>query len=107
MKKGIHPIYHDTAKTTCACGTVFEIGSTAESMHIELCSHCHPFYTGGGQRIIDTAGRVDRFKKRAAKATNTATKKRQSTVERKVAAKESRTLKAQGEAIKKKLADKK
>ena len=78
-------------------------------MHIELCSHCHPFYTGGGQRIIDTAGRVDRFKKRAEKATTTTAtaKKRQSTTARKVAAKESRTLKAQGEAIKKKLAEKK
>ena len=66
MKKDIHPKYHDKAKVTCACGTSFTVGSTVSEINIELCSECHPFYTGK-QKLVDTAGRVDRFKARAAK----------------------------------------
>lgn len=67
MKKGIHPTYHKDAKISCACGNVFKTGSTVESMQIEICSSCHPFYTGK-KKLVDSAGQVDRFKKRMEKA---------------------------------------
>lgn len=66
MKKELHPKYHDKAKVICACGNEFTVGSTVPEIHIELCSVCHPFYTGK-QKIMDTAGRVDKFKQRVAK----------------------------------------
>jgi large subunit ribosomal protein L31 len=62
MKKDIHPDYYPKAKITCACGAVFEVGSTEKEMNIEICSQCHPFYTGK-KKVIDTMGRVDRFMK--------------------------------------------
>jgi len=62
MKKDIHPTYHTDAKVICACGHKFSVGSTVKEIHVEICSHCHPFYTGK-EKLIDTAGRVDRFKK--------------------------------------------
>ena len=65
MKKGIHPKYNVNAKATCACGAVFEVGSTMPEIKMEICSHCHPFYTGN-EKIMDTAGRVERFNKRRA-----------------------------------------
>lgn len=68
MKKGIHPKYNNNTVVTCACGATFPVGSTMDSMSIEICSQCHPFYTGN-DKVLDTAGRVDRFKKRAAVAT--------------------------------------
>ena len=67
MKKDIHPNYNTATKVTCACGASFTVGSTMDKMDIEICSQCHPFYTGN-DKILDTAGRVDRFKKRAAVA---------------------------------------
>lgn len=66
MKKEIHPQYFENAKITCACGNVFTLGSTKESIEVEICSNCHPFYTGN-DKVLDTAGRVEKFKtKRAA-----------------------------------------
>jgi large subunit ribosomal protein L31 len=62
MKQGIHPEYM-AASAVCACGNSFETMSTVDEIHVEICSVCHPFYTGK-QRLIDTAGRVDRFKKK-------------------------------------------
>ena len=62
MKSGIHPKYYNT-KVTCACGAVHEFGSTMESYTVEICSQCHPFYTGK-QKLVDTAGRVDKFRER-------------------------------------------
>src|SRR3990172_11875961 len=62
MKKDIHPTYHSDAKIICACGNVIKTGSTAKEMKVEICSACHPFYTGK-KKIMDTTGRVDRFKK--------------------------------------------
>ena len=62
MKEGIHPNYKP-ATITCACGAVWETGSTKQDIHVEVCSKCHPFYTGR-QKLGDTGGRVDRFKKR-------------------------------------------
>lgn len=63
MKEGIHPQY-ETIKVTCACGNSFETGSTlCENLQVEICANCHPFYTGK-QRLVDTAGQVERFRKR-------------------------------------------
>ena len=62
MKKGIHPKYESTS-ITCVCGNVIETFSTAKDINIEICSKCHPFFTGK-QKLIDTTGRVERFKKR-------------------------------------------
>lgn len=61
MKKDIHPKYNKNAKFTCACGANFTTGSTIDELHVEICSECHPFYTGKA-KLVDTAGRVDRFK---------------------------------------------
>ena len=66
MKKNIHLTYYADAKIVCACGNTFTTGSTLKEIHVEICSHCHPFFTGK-QTIIDTAGRVDRFKTRIKK----------------------------------------
>ncbi len=63
MKSGIHPQYHAKAKVRCVCGATYSFGSTKESYSVEICSACHPFYTGK-QKLVDTAGRVDRFKTR-------------------------------------------
>lgn len=60
MKKDIHPAYHDKVKVTCACGFTFETGSTAKEIKVELCSACHPFYTGK-QKLVDSARRVEKF----------------------------------------------
>ena len=62
MKEGIHPNYVETT-ITCACGNVIKTRSTKENIRVEICSKCHPFYTGK-QKHVDTGGRVDRFKKR-------------------------------------------
>ena len=62
MKKGIHPKYYDDAKIKCFCGAELETGSTQKEINVEICSQCHPFYTGK-KKMVDTAGRVDRFKK--------------------------------------------
>lgn len=62
MKPGIHPKYVD-ATVTCACGNTFTVGSTKPSLRVDVCSKCHPFYTGT-QRMLDTTGRVERFRKR-------------------------------------------
>lgn len=63
MKPNIHPKYYDNAKIKCACGAEFSVGSTEEEIHIEICSMCHPFFTGK-EKLIDTAGRVDKFRAR-------------------------------------------
>jgi large subunit ribosomal protein L31 len=65
MKEKIHPTYYSDAKVICSCGNVITLGSTKKEMRVELCSKCHPFFTGE-RRIIDTAGRVERFKQRYA-----------------------------------------
>lgn len=67
MKKDIHPKYHSDAKIKCACGAVLETGSTQKNIEVEICSSCHPFFTGD-KKVIDTAGRVERFKQMTAKS---------------------------------------
>jgi len=63
MKEKIHPKYFIDASVTCSCGNTFTTGSTRQTMRVELCNKCHPFFTGE-QKIIDTAGRVERFNKK-------------------------------------------
>ena len=67
MKAEIHPTYFPEAKVVCACGHSFAVGSTKEKLEVEICSACHPFYTGN-EKILDAAGRVEKFKARKAKA---------------------------------------
>ena len=74
MKKDIHPKYDLKTKATCVCGAVFMVGSTLPEIKIEICSECHPLYTGN-EKIMDTAGRVDRFKKRQSAKVVSKTKK--------------------------------
>lgn len=62
MKQGIHPEYKLTT-VTCACGNTFETGSVVENLRVDICSQCHPFFTGK-QKLVDTGGRVERFKKK-------------------------------------------
>ena len=68
MKKDIHPKYFQTT-ITCACGASFTTGSTRKDIRVEICSKCHPLFTGK-QRIVDTGGRVDKFKKKLAQQVN-------------------------------------
>lgn len=82
MKKEIHPTYFKDAKITCACGAVHIVGSTVEDIQVELCSKCHPFYTGEKQKILDTARRVEKFTERAAKKTKETTGKKVKKIKR-------------------------
>lgn len=66
MKEKIHPKYYEKAAVKCACGNAFTVGSTRQEIRVEICGKCHPFYTGE-EKLIDTAGRVERFKARRAK----------------------------------------
>ncbi len=65
MKEGIHPKYKEV-KVACACGESFVTGSTKDKIHVDICSKCHPFFTGK-QKIVDAEGRVDKFKKKYTK----------------------------------------
>ena len=67
MKQEIHPTYYPDATVTCVCGATFNTGSTLKEIKVEICSNCHPFFTGK-QKLIDTEGRVERFRKKYAKA---------------------------------------
>lgn len=83
MKKGMHPNYYPDAVVTCACGNTWTTGSTRKTIQTEVCSKCHPFFTGQQQRILDREGQVDRFYKKL--------QARQNIVEEKRARQESRT----------------
>lgn len=74
MKTDIHPEFYTDAKATCACGASFVVGSTLNDIHIEICSNCHPFYTGQ-EKVLDIAGRVEKFRARRAAATPKKVKK--------------------------------
>lgn len=67
MKTEIHPTYFPQAKVVCSCGNSFTVGATKEEIKVEICSKCHPFYTGE-EKLIDTAGRVEKFRTRRSKA---------------------------------------
>lgn len=74
MQAGIHPQYYPQAKAKCACGHTWTTGSTQPELKVEICSQCHPFYSGK-EKILDTRGRVDKFKKRLEKQVKLSTKK--------------------------------
>ena len=76
MKQDIHPTYYNNVTVTCACGNKFVTGATVESIQIEICAACHPFFTGKS-KLIDTAGRVDKFKERLARAATLKTSKKE------------------------------
>jgi len=76
MKKGIHPQYYPQATVICTCGNTWTTGSTKPVLRIELCPNCHPFFTGE-QKIVDTAGQVERFMRRLEKAQAQPRKKRE------------------------------
>ena len=84
MKKKIHPKYHPKAKVTCACGNTFETGSTQPELKVEICSACHPFYTGKS-KLVDTARRVEKFeaKRKKTAALKETAKKRKKTTKKK------------------------
>lgn len=69
MKKDIHPQYYSDSKVTCSCGNKFLVGSTKKALEIEICYKCHPFYTGKS-KLVDTAGRIEKFKSKQARKTN-------------------------------------
>jgi large subunit ribosomal protein L31 len=66
MKKDIHPKYYNEATVKCACGNVWKTGSTLSDIKVEICNKCHPFYTGK-EKLVDTRGRIEKFKRRVAK----------------------------------------
>jgi len=75
MKKDVHPNFYEKAKISCACGAIYEVGSTVEAIDVELCAKCHPFYTGE-QKILDTARRVEKFQTRMTKKATATTGKK-------------------------------
>lgn len=81
MKKDIHPTYYPKAKVSCACGNTFYTGSTQEEIKTELCSACHPFYTGK-QKLVDTARRVEKFHTKVASKEAAAATRKGKTVKR-------------------------
>jgi len=95
MKPKIHPKYYENATITCACGNVFKVGSTVEKIEIEICSACHPFYTGK-KKLVDSAGQVDRFQKKMEMA-----KKMQAEKEAKKKAKKNKAKKSSKKNTKK------
>ena len=105
MKKDIHPKYYTKATFTCACGNVVIAGSTVESQTTDICSKCHPFYTGK-HKLVDTAGRVDKFKakqkkalelqKKAEEKNNKTTSKKEKGDERYLTVEDMKSLKEKG-----------
>lgn len=86
MKKGIHPKYYSDCQVTCACGNSFTTGSTKQTIQVEICAACHPFFTGK-MKYVDTMGRVEKFQKAQAKANKvkSKTKKKQARLKNKQA----------------------
>ena len=97
MKTKIHPKYYPEARVICACGNTYTVGSTSPELKVDICSQCHPFYTGE-QRIVDTAGQVDRFMKRLERTADTVEtiKSQQETYKR--AVQQQRLAKRRGDA---------
>lgn len=97
MKAKIHPKYYPEARVTCACGNAWTTGATVPEIKVDLCSACHPFYTGE-QRIVDTAGQVDRFMKRLERTADTGEQVRVQQDAQKRALTEARLAKRRGDA---------
>lgn len=83
MKANIHPKWYPNAKVVCACGNTFTVGSTKEEIRVEICSACHPFFTGQ-QKFVDTLGRVEKFQKRQQAASQNIVSKRQKKLQKKI-----------------------
>ncbi len=101
MKKEIHPKYYKDAKAICACGNIFTVGSTLNELKIELCSACHPFYTGK-QKLVDTARRVEKFKVRVEAKEKVAKTRKGKKVKRAARAKTKATEKVKAKKTEKK-----
>ena len=97
MKAKIHPKYYPEARIICACGNTYTTGSTSPELKVDICSQCHPFYTGE-QRIVDTAGQVDRFMKRLERTTDTVEGIRAQQDAQKRATQQQRLAKRRGDA---------
>jgi large subunit ribosomal protein L31 len=96
MKSGIHPEYYPNARVTCSCGNTWTTGSTVPELRTDVCSACHPFYTGE-QRIVDTAGQVERFMKRLERRQSTLARKELAAQVRKEAEEAARKARARGD----------
>jgi len=81
MKKDIHPTYFPEANVVCACGNSFTVGATKPEIRVEICAKCHPFYTGE-EKLLDVAGRVEKFKARREKASATPKKEKKARVKK-------------------------
>jgi large subunit ribosomal protein L31 len=101
MKSKIHPKYYPDATITCSCGNVFKVGSTMKEMEVEICSACHPFYTGK-KKLIDSAGQVDRFQKKMEMAKKMKAKQEAAAKTKKAKAKKSPTKKSSKKKVIKK-----
>ena len=99
MKANTHPQYFENAQVVCVCGNKFTTGSTVESIHIELCNKCHPFYTGE-QKFVDSASRIQKFQKKQDVAKQFVTKKVNKIEERKRAENAPKTLREMLAALK-------
>ena len=97
MKEKIHPKYYPESRIICACGNTYTVGSTAPELKVDICSQCHPFYTGE-QRIVDTAGQVDRFMKRLERTADTVEGIRSQQETQKRTAQQQRLAKRRGDA---------
>ena len=97
MKPKIHPKYFPNARVTCACGNSWTTGSTVAELKVDICSACHPFYTGE-QRIVDTAGQVDRFMKRLERTAETSEQVRLQQETQRRATQDARLSKRRGDA---------
>ncbi len=97
MKAKIHPKYYPNAKVICACGNAWETGATVPELKVDVCSACHPFFTGE-QRIVDTAGQVDRFMKRLERHVDTQEQVRVQQETQKRQAQEARLARRRGDA---------
>lgn len=97
MKQGIHPTYYEDATVICSCGNTWTTGSTKKEIHTDVCSACHPFFTGE-QRIVDTAGQVERFMRRLRTKDQIRAQARIEAESRKLAEEAARKAKARGES---------
>src|SRR5512138_1452406 len=97
MKEKIHPKYYPEARVVCACGNSWTTGATVPEIRVDVCSACHPFFTGE-QRIVDTAGQVDRFMRRLERTADTGEKVRMQQEAQKQAAQATRVAKRRGES---------
>ena len=98
MKQGIHPKFYPNARVSCSCGFSWVTGSTLPEIRTDVCSHCHPFYTGE-QRIIDTAGQVERFMKRLEQKQAMDMRRQQSTQAREAEESAVRRARARGDDV--------